>query len=98
MDPAFVPPQHIREDYAQGADLQSKLLRVIQEGNYERVGEDRTRTVNVRLISATNRDLERESSDGRFRLDLYYRISVFLIEIPPLRERREDIVPWQNIS
>ena len=75
------------------ADLQSKLLRVIQEGNYERVGEDRTRTVNVRLISATNRDLERESSDGRFRLDLYYRISVFLIEIPPLRERREDIVP-----
>ena len=73
-------------------DLQSKLLRVIQEGNFERVGEDRTRTVNVRLISATNRDLESESSDGRFRLDLYYRISVFPIEIPPLRERREDIV------
>jgi transcriptional regulator with GAF, ATPase, and Fis domain len=74
-------------------DLQGKLLRVIQEGQFERVGEDRTRSVNVRLISATNRNLARESSDGRFRLDLYYRLSVFPIEIPPLRERREDIVP-----
>lgn len=74
-------------------DLQGKLLRVIQEGQFERVGEDRTRSVNVRLISATNRDLARESSEGQFRLDLYYRLSVFPIEIPPLRERREDIVP-----
>ncbi len=74
-------------------DLQGKLLRVIQEGQFERVGEDRTRTVNVRLISATNRDLAPETATSRFRLDLYYRLSVFPIEIPPLRERPEDIVP-----
>ncbi len=74
-------------------DLQGKLLRVIQEGQFERVGEDRTRTVNVRLISATNRSLAEEASAGRFRIDLYYRLSVFPIEIPPLRERREDILP-----
>jgi PAS domain S-box-containing protein len=74
-------------------DLEGKLLRVIQEGQFERVGEDRTRTVNVRLISATNRDLAAEASSGGFRLDLYYRLSVFPIEIPPLRERREDIAP-----
>ncbi len=74
-------------------DLQGKLLRVIQEGQFERVGDDRTRTVDVRLIAATNRNLEREAAEGRFRLDLYYRLSVFPIEIPPLRERPEDIVP-----
>jgi len=74
-------------------DLQGKLLRVIQEGQFERVGEDRTRSVNVRLISATNRSLLDEASTGRFRTDLYYRLSVFPIEIPPLRERREDILP-----
>ncbi len=72
-------------------DLQSKLLRVLQEGQFERLGEDRTRTVKVRVITATNRDLDAEVKAGRFRLDLYYRLSVFPIEIPPLRERLDDL-------
>jgi transcriptional regulator with GAF, ATPase, and Fis domain len=74
-------------------DLQSKLLRVLQEGQFERLGDDRTRTVQVRLIAATNRDLLGEAKAGRFRLDLYYRLSVFPIEMPPLRERLEDMRP-----
>ena len=72
-------------------DMQSKLLRVIQERTFERVGEERPRTADVRVIAATNRDLKREAEAGRFRADLYYRLSVFPVEVPPLRQRLEDV-------
>ena len=71
--------------------LQVKLLRVLQERQFERVGGNRTLTVDVRVLAATHRDLERAMRDGMFRDDLYYRLNVVTIQIPPLRERREDI-------
>ena len=72
-------------------DLQAKLLRVLQEGEFERLGSARTLKVNVRIIAATNRDLPEEINKGNFREDLFYRLNVFPIHVPPLRERREDI-------
>jgi PAS domain S-box-containing protein len=74
-------------------DLQGKLLRVLESGEFERLGSPRTVKVDVRIISATNRDLARVVSEGRFREDLYYRLNIFQIIVPPLRERREDILP-----
>lgn len=73
-------------------DLQGKFLRVLQEGQYERVGEEKTRTVDVRIIAATNRDLFNDVASGRFRQDLFYRLNVFPLKVAPLRERQDDAV------
>lgn len=77
-------------------DLQGKLLRVLQEGEFDPVGSSHTKKVNVRVLAATNRDLQMEVQDGKFREDLFYRLNVFPIHLPPLRERGEDVVLLAN--
>ena len=81
-------------------DLQAKLLRVIQQGEFERIGSTVTQRVDVRVIAATNRKLDKDVASGAFRADLYYRLSVFPVELPPLRDRRDDIplLVWYFIS
>src|SRR5207244_4584543 len=73
--------------------LQAKLLRLLQEKRYERVGDPHTRTADVRIVAATNRDLEAETAAGRFREDLLYRLNVIEITLPPLRRRPGDVLP-----
>lgn len=74
-------------------DLQAKLLRVLENQTFIKVGDTQTTKINVRIVAATNRDLKGEADAGKFRLDLYYRLSVFSIELPPLSQRRADILP-----
>jgi DNA-binding NtrC family response regulator len=76
--------------------LQAKLLRVLQERTFERVGSSHTRQVDVRVVSTTNRDLQTEVAVGRFREDLFFRLAVIPLQVPPLRDRREDIAPLTN--
>src|SRR5438093_3152447 len=77
--------------------LQVKLLRVLERRTFKRVGGTKDITVNIRIISATNQDLERMVREGRFREDLYYRLKVVPLYVPPLRERREDIIPLTRL-
>lgn len=77
---------------------QVRLLRVLETGEFTRVGSSRPIKTDVRIIAATNKDLAKAVRAGHFREDLYYRISTVIIEIPPLRERREDIIRCSNIS
>jgi transcriptional regulator with GAF, ATPase, and Fis domain len=72
-------------------DIQNKLLRILQEKRYERVGDDRTRRADVRIVAATNRDLKKAVAAGQFREDLFYRLNVFPIQVPPLRNRMDDV-------
>ena len=76
--------------------LQPKLLRLLQEKQYERVGETRTRACDVRVLAATNRNLEQEIANGRFREDLFYRLNVIELQLPALRKHSRDILPWLN--
>ena len=75
------------------ASIQAKLLRFLQDKQFERIGESKTRRADVRLIAATNRDLDADVRTGRFREDLLYRLNVLEVQVPPLRERREDVLP-----
>ena len=75
------------------ATMQAKLLRVLQEKEIQRVGGDQVLQVDVRIVAATNRDLEAEAAKGRFRQDLFYRLNVMTLNVPPLRDRQDDIPP-----